>query len=481
MNIRSPVVTILGHVDHGKTTLLDYIRKTKLANKEFGGITQKIGAYEVKTNISGYKNEKITFIDTPGHEAFSKLRSRGANVADLSLLIIDAKDGIMPQTIESISHIKAAKIPFIVVLNKIDLPDADPEKVKLQLGKYGVLVEGKGGKIPVVEISAKTGAGVNDLLESILLLSNELNLTYNAKNPPLGYIIETKKDKRGIVTSVILKDGQLKIGDVIYCKDNQAKIRSLVNDLGMRLEIVYPSTPFELLGFEKQPEVGSLIGDKKISEEKQNIITSLPYYNIDNLLSSQEEKKQLSLIIKADSQGSLDALEQSLLKNKNLEIILKGVGEITKSDIFLAKTTKAIIVGFNIPLSKEIKEMADQEKVIIKTYHLIYELIEELAEVSQLLKEKQEKEKNLKGEAKILANFIIDGEKVYGIKVIRGKFNLGDQIEVFRNGKLLGKTKLVSLKIRAKKINEVKKEQEAGMIFDPTLDITIGDVIKSIL
>jgi len=481
MNVRPPVVAILGHVDHGKTTLLDYIRKTKLANKEFGGITQKIGAYEVKTNILGYKNDKITFIDTPGHEAFSKLRSRGANIADLSLLIIDAKDGIMPQTIESISHIKAANIPFIVVLNKIDLPEANPEKVKLQLGKYGVLVEGKGGKIPVVEISAKTGAGLNDLLESILLLSTELNLTYNPKNLPLGYIIEAKKDKRGIIASVILKDGHLKIGDVIYCKDNQAKVRSLVNDLGMRLEIVYPSTPFELLGFEMEPEVGSLIGNKKISEEKQNIITPSPYDNITNPFSPQEEKKQLSLIIKAESQGSLEALEQSLSKNNNLEIILKGVGEITKSDIFLAKTTKAIIVGFTIPLSKEIKEMADQEKVIIKTYHLIYELIEELNEVSQLLKEKQEKEKNLKGEAKILANFIIDGEKVYGIKVTRGKFNLGDQIEVFRNGNFFGKTKLVSLKIRAQKVNEVKKEQEAGMIFGPPLDITVGDMIKSIL
>ncbi len=480
---RPPIVTILGHVDHGKTTLLDYIRKSRIAEKEYGGITQKIGAYEIKTGIKGYKIDKITFIDTPGHEAFTKLRARGANVADIAILLIDAKDSLMPQTIESIYHIKSAKIPFIVALNKIDLPEANPEKVKNDLMKYEVLVEGKGGKVPVVEISAKTGKGVNDLLEMILLISADLGLTFDDQNSPLGYIIETKKDKRGIVATVVLKDGHLKIGDIVYCQDKKAKIRSMINDLGQALEKVYPSTPFELLGFEEMPTVGDKITNKPqiLKKEEKNNYLSERKIDFESLLGKPKDEKKLNLIIKADSQGSLEAIDFALKDNKNIEIVLKSVGEITKSDIFLAKTTKAIIIGFSVGLTTEVKELAQQEKIIIKTYNIIYELIEELKEVALMLKEKEEKEKNLKGEAKILATFIIEGEKVYGVKIIKGKISLGDNIEVYRNNKFIGKTKLVSLKIRAKKVNEVKKDQEAGMIFSPTLDISVGDVVKSIL
>ena len=480
-NTRGPVVTILGHVDHGKTTLLDYIRKSNLTDKESGGITQKIGAYEINTNFSSYRTNKITFIDTPGHEVFTQLRSRGANVADLALLIIDAKDGVMPQTIESIFHIKAAKIPFIVVLNKIDLTEADPERVKLQLQKHGVLVEGRGGKIPVIEISAKTGQGINELLELILILSEELNLTYQPNNPPLGHIIEVKKDKRGVVVSVILKDGSLKLGDIVYCLDKKAKVKAIINDLGKNLEKVYPSTPFEILGFDELPKVGALIQSKPLNQEKKPTKIDADAKKVDfNQIFTQEEKekKELPLIIKAESQGTLETIEQSLSKNKHIKIILKGIGEINKSDVFLAKITKSIIIGFAVPIAKEAEELARQEKIIIKTYHVIYELLEEINEVSQLWQEK--KEKNIKGEAKILANFLINGEKVYGIKVIRGKINLGDLVEIYRGETMLGKSRLVSLQIRSKKVLEVKKDQEAGMIFSPRLDITIGDVIKSI-
>ncbi|MDH7476503.1 MAG: translation initiation factor IF-2 [Microgenomates group bacterium] len=481
---RPPVVVVLGHVDHGKTSLLDYIRKSRLTAKEAGQITQRIGAYEVITKIKGYKTDKITFIDTPGHEAFSELRSRGANVADIAILIIDAKDSVMPQTIESISHVKAAKIPMIVAINKIDLPQANPEKVKSDLTKYEVLVEGKGGKIPVVNISALKGTGINDLLETILLIGADLNLTYNPNSPPKAFIIETKKDRRGIVVSAIIKDGCLKIGDVIYAEEKKAKIRSLLNDLSQPMEVVYPSTPFELLGFEELPSVGaeitnqSLIKNQPVKETAKIINQTI---NIEELLHSKQEEKKLKLIIKADSQGTLNSICNSVCQNKNIEIILRSVGDINRSDVFLAKTTKAIIVGFEVALPLEVKSLAKQEKVIIKTYSIIYELLEELTEVSQLLKEKEIEEKNYKGEAKILASFIIDQEKVFGVEITKGKINLGDNLEVYRNNNLIGKTKLVSLKIKAKKVAEVKKEQEAGMIFSPQLDIRIGDVVKSIL
>ena len=482
MTPRPPIVTILGHVDHGKTTLLDYIRKSRLAAKEYGGITQRIGAYEVKTDIKGYKTDTITFVDTPGHEAFSQLRARGAQIADIAILLIDAKDSVMPQTAESISHIKASGIPFIVVMNKIDLPDADPNKVKTDLLKYEVLVEGKGGTVPVVPVSSKTGKGIPELLEAILLVGSDLNLTYEPNNELKAYVIETKKDRRGVVASVIIKDGTLKIGDVVFVGDKKAKIKSMLNDQGAQIKQVYPSTPFELLGFEEMPEVGTSI-TKTPTEKKEDQTINLEPKRIDeaSFLQPKIEQKKLSLIIKADCQGTLDAVYNSLLENENIKIILSAVGDIHKSDIFLAKTTKSIVIGFSTNIAPEVANLAKQEKIIIKTYQIIYELLDELREVAQLLKEKETKERNLKGEAKILANLIIEKEKIYGVKVTKGKINLSDELEVHRQNKLIGKTRLVSLKIRAKTVSEIKKDQEAGMLFDSQLDFRIGDVVKSIL
>ncbi|MBI2641687.1 translation initiation factor IF-2 [Candidatus Roizmanbacteria bacterium] len=481
---RPPIVAILGHVDHGKTTLLDYIRKSHITTKEYGGITQHIGAYEISTGIKDYKTDKITFIDTPGHEAFSMLRARGANVADIAVLVIDAKDSVMPQTIESISHIKAAKIPFVIALNKIDLPDSNPEKVKNDLMKHEVIVEGKGGTVAVIQLSAKTGKGVNELLEAILLLAAESNLTFDEKNPPRAHIIETKKDKRGIVLSIIIKDGTIKVGDTLYIGPQKAKVRSMSDDLGKTLKVITPSKPVEIFGFEHMPEVGTVISGQtteSVQKEKKTPPLITKEFSIDTLLQPQEKKRRLALIIKTDSQGSLEAVSNSLEKNENIEIVLKGVGEIHKSDIFLAKTSKAIVIGFAVAIAPEVKDLAKQEKIIIKTYNIIYELLEELGEVADLLKEKEEKERNLKGEAKVLATFIIGQEKVFGVRVNKGKINLSDPIEIHRQNKLLGKTKLVSLKIRAKSMNEVKKDQEAGMIFNPQLDIRVGDMVKSIL
>jgi len=485
MKTRPPIVAILGHVDHGKTTLLDFIRKSNITDKEYGGITQKIGAYEITTEFKDYKTNKITFIDTPGHEAFTKLRARGANVADIALLLIDGKDSVMPQTEESISHIKAAKIPFIVIINKIDLPETNPDKVKNDLLKYEVLTEGKGGDVPVALVSAKTGKGINELLETILFIASDLKLTCDEENPVQAYIIETKKDRRGIVASAIIKDGAIKIADTVFVNDQKIKVKSLINDLGKNVTQVISSNPFEITGFSDMPEVGSMIRPIQTipSLITPNSLTPnpSPSLTLEDVLKVEVVEKKLPAIIKADSQGSIEAIKNSLKDNTNLNIVLIAVGEINKSDIFLAKATKSIIIGFTVKTSHEAESLAKQEKVIIKSYQIIYELLDELNEVANLIKEKEEKEKNLKGEAKILANFIIEGEKILGVSIIKGKLNLGDEIEVFRKNKPIGKTKLVSLKVRAKTVNEVKKGQEAGMIFGPPLDFLVGDVVKSIL
>lgn len=480
MQPRPPIIAILGHVDHGKTSLLDYIRKSTLAAREHGGITQRIGAYEISTGIKGYHTDKITFIDTPGHEAFSQLRARGANIADIAILIIDAKDSLMPQTIESIAHIKHAKIPYIVALNKVDLPEAKPDKVKNDLLKHEVLVEGKGGDVPVMEISAKTGKGVKELLESILLIAADKNLQYDPNAPAQAYIIETKKDKRGVVASIIVKEGTLRTGDVVYSENDKAKVKAMTDDLGKPQKEIVPSTPAEILGFTDMPEVGSLITTMETASTKEVVVTEKKAFTLESL-NVKPVDKRLAVIVKTDAQGSLEAIRQTLVKNPNIEVVLSAVGDIHRSDIFLAKTSKAIIVGFNVGSDNEVKELAKQEKVVIKTYNIIYELLEELDEVSDLIKEKEESEKSMKGEAKVLATFIIEGEKVFGVKVTKGKVNLADTADVYQDDNLIGKTKLVSLKMRAKTVQEVKKDSEAGMVFAPPLDIKVGHVIKFVL
>lgn len=480
MKSRSPVVTILGHVDHGKTTLLDYIRRSNITAREKGGITQKIGAYEIEVKNVNYPINKITFIDTPGHELFSQLRARGAQIADLAILIIDAKDGIMPQTIESIAHIKQANIPFIVALNKIDLPDAKPEKVKDALMKYDVICDDRGGNITAINISAKTGQGVNDLLETILIIASDLNLQYNPNAAPYGYIIETKKDKRGIVATIILKDGKLNLGDKIYYQNKQIDVRAIINDRGENLKTLYPSTPAEILGFKELPEVGSIISNQpsQTTNTPQSPQKNISDEKIDLNRLFQKEEKKIRVIIKTDNFGSLEAINYAIADNEKIEVILAAVGEITKSDVFLAKTTKAIIIGFNTTANQEVKNLAKEEKIALRTYEIIYQLIDELKDATTFLKEKEE-EKRIKGEAKILAVFNLEDQVVAGIKVLKGKINLGDNVEIYRSDRLIGKTKIVSLKIRAKSVNEVKKDQEAGMIFSPSLDFTIGDVVKS--
>lgn len=480
MKPRGPIITILGHVDHGKTTLLDFIRKSNVTEREHGGITQRIGAYEIHSGIKGYPTDAMTFIDTPGHEAFSKLRSRGATIADIVLLIVDAKDSLMPQTVESIQHIKASKTPCIVVANKTDLPDANPEKIKNDLLKYTMMVEDKGGEIPFVQISAKTGKGVPELLETILLLASHTALEYDPDAAPEAYIIETNRHKSGIIASAIIKNGTIKRGDTVFSEGREAKVKALTNDRGEQIDQVNPSTPFEILGFTDMPTVGTLVSSSEAASTDVIKKTVKKAFNLQSVLATPAIEKKLSIVIKADANGSLEAINNSLEKNPTVEILLTGIGEINNSDIFLAKASNAIVIGFNTKPNKDVIELAKQEKVVIKTYNIIYELLEELTEVAHLLHEKEENEKNVKGEAKIAATFMIEGEKVYGVRVTKGKVNAGDTVDLYRDTKKIGTTKLVSLRSRAKQVAEAKKDQEAGMLFEPKLDIKVGDVVKFI-
>ncbi len=477
---RSPVVVVLGHVDHGKTTLLDYIRSSNRAAREVGGITQSIGAYEAKIESKEYPIDTITFIDTPGHEAFSQLRLQGANVADLAILMVDGVDSLMPQTMESIFHIQNAKIPYIIAVNKMDLPGASIEKVKKDLSIKGVLVEGQGGDVPVVPISAKKGEGVQDLLETILVLSSLNKLTYSESNPLQAFIIESRTTKAGIALSVIVKDGVLRVGDTVFAGNLQAKIKALVTDLGENVKEILPSRPCVVLGFSELPEIGlsltkaAAAGEEVAKAHVEEQKTTASFFS-----EPVEEAKKLKVILKTDTQGSLDALLGTLVKNDTIEVVLSGLGEITKSDIFLAKVSKAIIIGFSITINKSTEALAKEERVVIRTYNIIYELLDELTEVSDLMAEKEQKEKSVKSESKIVATFIIEKEKIAGINILKGKLNIGDAVELYRNEKLITNSKIVSLRQRAKTVPEAKKGEEAGVLFYPQLDFIVGDVIKS--
>lgn len=476
---RSPVVVVLGHVDHGKTTLLDYIRSSNRAAREVGGITQSIGAYEAKIESKEYPIDTITFIDTPGHEAFSQLRLQGANVADLAILMVDGVDSLMPQTMESIFHIQNAKIPYIIAVNKMDLPGASLEKVKKDLSIKGVLVEGQGGDVPVVPISAKKGEGIQDLLETILVLSSLNKLTYSENNPLQAFIIESRTTKAGIALSVIVKDGVLRVGDTVFAGNLQAKIKALTTDTGESVKEILPSRPCVLLGFNELPEVGlsltkAAVGGQQEAHAVTEQKTTASYFS-----EPVEEAKKLKVILKTDTQGSLDALLGTIAKNDTIEVVLSGLGEITKSDIFLAKVSKAIVIGFSISTNKTIEALAKEERVVIRTYNIIYELLDELTEVSDLMAEKEQKEKSVKSESKIVATFIIEKEKIAGINILKGKLNIGDAVELYRNDKLITHSKIVSLRQRAKTVPEAKKGEEAGVLFYPQLDFIVGDVIKS--
>ncbi|OGE16511.1 translation initiation factor IF-2 [Candidatus Daviesbacteria bacterium RIFCSPHIGHO2_12_FULL_37_11] len=476
--IRSPIVTILGHVDHGKTTLLDFIRKASVASKEQGGITQHIGAYQVE-----HGGKLITFIDTPGHAAFEKMRSRGAQVADIAVLVVAIDDGIMPQTTEAIKHIQAAKVPTIVAVNKIDLPGIDKgvqlQRIKKQLSDQNVLVEEYGGDVPVVELSAKSGEGVDKLLEMVTLVAEMHELKGDPDAEVSGVVIEANLDKfKGPIATILVRDGTLKRGTEIIVNGIRSKIRGMLNWEGKVLESADPSTPVEVLGLETVPPVGSLIGKDQLAiVAKEQIIASL----VEKLRAGED--KSLKLVIKADKQGSLEAIEASLEKfneeEKLVKIVSSGTGDIGEADIKLAASVKAIALGFNVKVAPTATKIAENEHVLIRTYNIIYELLDEMEEVIEGMIRPGEIEEVL-GKAEIIAEFPYGkNERIAGCRILEGGFNRSSKVRIVREKEIIGETKLKSLRKVKEEVTHVDKGNDCGMIFDPQVDFIVGDIVES--
>lgn len=475
---RPPIITILGHVDHGKTSLLDFIRKAAVAAREHGGITQAIGAYQITHDSS-----LITFIDTPGHAAFEKMRSRGAKVADIAVLVVAIDDGLMPQTIEAIKHIKSANVPMIVAVNKVDLPGinkvAQMEKIKKQLSDREVLIEEYGGDVPIVEVSAKTGLGVDKLLEIIQLVAEVNEFKGDPELKATGVVVESKLDKfKGPIATLIVQNGTLRKGESVIIGGVTGKLRGLIDFTGKQLDSAGPSTPVEVLGLEAVPAVGAELGkETSTKEEKQAVVLSI----LDRL--KKDETSTLKVVIRADVAGSLEAIEDALQKfneeAEHVKIITSQTGDITESDVKLASSTGAIVIGFNVKASNQIMKIAETEKVLLRNYNIIYELIEELeAVVEEMLKVGALEE--IYGTAQILAVFPYGkNEKIAGCKVLDGQITKGPKVKIIRGEEIIGETKIKSLKKVRDEVNKVEKSDECGMMFEPQIEFVEGDLIQS--
>ncbi len=463
-NNRPPIIAILGHVDHGKTTLLDYIRSSHVAAKEAGGITQSIGAYQ-----ASFKDHVLTFIDTPGHAAFAKMRSRGANVADIAVLVVAADDGVMPQTAESIKYIQAAKIPFVVAINKTDKPQANPELPKAQLTEHQVFVEGYGGNTPFVLISGKTGAGVDQLLETILLLSELEELKNNENSPLVAPIIESKLDmKRGVLVSAIVKEGTLKTSDTVYVGGVATKIRSIISYAGSQIPTATPGTPVQLLGFNTAPLVGQIITDQPIIADATEAsasgiaeVTPMPI-------------NRLKLIVRADSLGSLEALKGSF--TDEIQVIESGTGDVSESDVLLARTTGSLILAFAVRIPSSVAKLAELEGVVIKSYKIIYELLEYIEKKILRLMEPTIDEDQL-GKGVIIKVFDINGDHIGGTRVDSGKLSVGDTVHIKRGTDVNKEARIKNIRTGKTELKEIEAGKECGILFSPNLDIREKDVI----
>lgn len=459
---RPPVVVLLGHVDHGKTTLLSALAKTDLIKKEFGGISQHTNAYR----ILGPENSPITFIDTPGHELFAKMRSRGAKVADLALLVIAANEGMKPQTKESLKYIQEAKLPFFVVINKMDLPAADPMKVKSQLAKEGVLVEDLKGEIVSLEVSAKTKKGLEELVEMILLFAELEEIKSDPQASLEAVVIEaTLDEKRGHLVTLLVREGILRLGQEIFAGKTKANVRAIFDDQGKRVSQVEPGEAGKVLGFSKTLRLGRLITDKPKEERRKRV-----------LIKKEKEDFKLKIILKADVLGTLQAIKESL--PEAVEIIDKGVGAVNESDVLNASTSKAVIIAFNTFLPKSVKELARTEKVTIVPFQVIYELLDWLKE-SLGKKEKAKVEKEIKGKAEIIAEFRVEGVKIAGAKILSGEIAVDDKVGLKREGKLIKEAKVKSLKHKKRAVEKALSGKEYGFSFQPELDFRIRDMIIS--
>ncbi|MGB9553242.1 MAG: translation initiation factor IF-2, partial [bacterium] len=476
---RPPVVTILGHVDHGKTTLLDAIRHSRVAESEFGGITQRIGAYQVEVN-----GKKITFIDTPGHEAFTAMRARGAQVTDIAVLVVAADDGVMPQTVEAIQHVKAADVPIIVAVNKVDKPAANPERVKQQLSDYGLIPEEWGGETIFVNVSALQRKGINELLEMILLQAELLELKARQSGYATGLVIESRLDRgKGPVATVIVRDGVLRVGDYFVAGTSWGKVRMLSDDLGKAVKEAYPSMPVEVVGFSELPSAGTkfmvvgeeriayLIAERRKEREKEAALrgTMKRTLSLEELLSPESGKtRELNLLLKADFQGSLEAIEKAIsqLENENVKInfIFKGVGNINEADVMLASASLGVVVGFNVKLPNEVARLAKREGVDVRLYRIIYDLIDDMDKAIKGMLEPKKVEEIL-GKLEVRALFrVARAGTIAGCYVTQGKIERGALVRIWRGQEMIQEgIRVSSLKHFKDDVREVTQGYECGV------------------
>lgn len=489
---RSPVVTVMGHVDHGKTSLLDYIRKTNVVGGESGGITQHIGAHKVQLT----DGNSVTFLDTPGHEAFTAMRARGAKVTDMVVIVVAANDGVMSQTVEAIDHAKAAKVPIIIAINKMDLPDVDPERVKRELSEHEVLVEDWGGKIQAIPISAKTGEGIDNLLSSILVESEMLELKANYETLARGTVIDSKLDKgHGPIATVLIQKGRLKVGDPFICNNITGKVRALINELGQRIQEAGPSDPVQVLGFDNVPQsadIFAVVEDekeiKRIASERQRIKREIDLKKISaqsldamSALIKEGAIKNLPIIIKGDVDGSIEALSEQLEKiiheEVGVQIIHKAVGMVSESDVLLASASKAVIIGFHVQVSSNAKLQATQEGVEIRTYNVIYDAVEEITLALEGLLEPETVEETL-GRAQVQEVFKIPKIGVIaGSKVTEGIIVRNAKARVLREEEEIASGEITSLKHLKDDAKEIREGFECGIGLKDFSKFKEGDII----
>lgn len=487
---RPPVITVMGHVDHGKTSLLDAIRKTNVTSREAGGITQHIGAYKVN-----YQGKQIVFLDTPGHEAFTAMRARGAQVTDVAILVVAADDGVMPQTIEAINHAKAAKVPIIVAINKIDRPGANPDHVKQQLAEHELIPEDWGGDTIMVPVSAHQKTGISDLLEMILLVAEMQELKANPNLPAHGTIIEAQLDKgRGPVATVLVQRGTLHIGDTIIAGTSYGKVRAMINDRGEKVKKALPSTPVEVLGLNDVPAAGDIldstdektargVAEKRIAKKKEEEIKLNSKVSLDDLFQriKEGEIKELNIVVKADVQGTIEALKASLEKIKNDEVkvavVHAGVGAITESDVMLASAANALIIGFNVRPDANARKAAETEKVDVRTYRVIYDAINDVEAAIRGMLAPKFKEV-IQGRVEIRQLITISKLKIAGCYVVEGKVTNSSKVRVVRDGIVVHEGVIESLRRFKDDVKEVAQGFECGITLEKFSDLKEGDIFE---
>ena len=490
---RPPVVTIMGHVDHGKTSLLDVIRQTNVTAGEAGGITQHIGAYQVR-----YNDNKITFLDTPGHEAFTAMRLRGAKSTDIAVLVVAADDGVMPQTIEAINHAKSADVPIIVAINKMDKPGANPDHVKQQLSEHGLLPEEWGGDVIMVPVSAKQKQGIDDLLENILLVAEVMELKANPNRKAYGVVIEAQLDKgRGAVCTVLVQKGSLRVGDTVLAGTAYGKVRAMTNERGEKVKVARPSMPVEILGFSEVPQAGEIINgmddnearaiaEKRIAKQRVQELQATHKVTLDDIFNQiqQGELKDLNIIIKADVQGSVEALRQSLegIKNPEVRIVIvhAAVGAINESDIMLASASNAIVMGFNVRPDANVRRAAENEKVDLRTYRVIYDAINDVESAMRGMLAPQFKEVVV-GRAEVRQVISTPKAIVAGSYVTEGRITNDSEVRLIRDGIVVFEGKVDSLRRFKDEVKEVKTSFECGISLEGYRDIKEGDIIEAYL